>query len=393
MQNDLETLGYVLEFGKVDTQNYLLPQRRNRIYATADVSMGQNVESYAKAMQTTMDDLSSDALIDVKLIFDDTLPKSWLTTERQTSKLKEALEAACLHEGSQNVFIDGSTSNGRTAEYAVNVLTCVRPSHQIYSQRLQRWVAVEEMWLAQGLFPKNFENPHAVEAVLENQSLAQDLAGNAFSSTCMQAKLVASLIHSEGWESIASQTSAAVACCDSGDFSRRSSKDSFEKRTSDGGDGAMDRAVAVQSNSSGSVSRKRSIADISSDDAQPVLQPIPVVKRARGKTKPQNVGPDAATSCMVEFKKDGMTHRESKRGLEVIRKRNAEKKQPEPIDDDDDEPRKKRKYETSGKTARDGKGTVVSIWKKLQLLNATWYLIMYIYIYSFVFFRCVTVAR
>ena len=237
MQHDLEQLGYVLEYNRVDTQDYLLPQRRNRIYATADVGNGQCAKSYHLAMQKTMDAMASDTQMNFNTFFDTSLPADELTTDRQQTKLKEALEAACLHSQTNNVFIDGSTSNSRSPEYAINVLTCVRPSHQIYSQKLQRWVTITEMWNAQGLFAANFANPQAVHEMLCRPNLAQSLAGNAFSSTVVQAKLIASMVHSNGWETIL-EGSSNVTVDDSYPaserYSRSASSSNFSVQDSSG---------------------------------------------------------------------------------------------------------------------------------------------------------------
>lgn len=371
MEKDMQNLGYTMEYGKVDAQNYLLPQRRNRIYATADVSLGPDAQAYADAMQATMDDLASDALMNN--IFDESLPKSELTTKRQTNKLAEALEAACLREGSENVFMDGATSEGRVAEYAVNVLTCVRPSHQRYSQRLRRWVTVKEMFLAQGLFDANFANPEAVQDVLQRSSAAQGLAGNAFASTCTQAKMLASMVHSQGWQSIAQQTGTtgsivSMVSGKSSGYKTGATSDSLDKYCSDSSEKA-EAQIMVSSFRSMPLTRKRSVAETSSDDMGVASKNLPVVKRARGKRKPEDVGPTAAAMCIVQFQKDETTQKDCKTGLEIIRKHNAKKRSAEPIANG--EPAKKRKYTTNGKIARDGKSSVVSIWKKMMLLNAS----------------------
>ena len=91
MKNDLDMLGYVMEFCKVDTKNYLLPQRRNRVYATADVGNGQNACEYEKNMQKTMEALSSGILIPVDTMMDPNLPEEPLTTERQKDYCKSLL--------------------------------------------------------------------------------------------------------------------------------------------------------------------------------------------------------------------------------------------------------------------------------------------------------------
>lgn len=204
MKNDLDGLGYVMEYCKIDTQNYLLPQRRNRVYATADVGNGQNASEYEKNMQKTMEAMSSGVRIPTDEILNHDLPEEHLTSERQMGLLQKSIEHASDRFASNNLFIDGSTSSSRIPEYSHASLTCIRPSHGIYSVKYKRWVTVQEMWNAQGLWLSNFENPQAVENMLAtNPKDAQDLCGNAFSGTAVQAKVLASMVHSMGWESIA----------------------------------------------------------------------------------------------------------------------------------------------------------------------------------------------
>ena len=161
MTKDLGELGYVVEHSKIDAQDYLLPQRRNRVYALADINAGQCSQSFAQKMKATMESMASDVLLPFDSVFDTTLPHQQLEG-RQYDKLQEALEKACLQANCQNVFVDTSTSSTRECESATNVLTCVRPTHKIYSHQLQRFVTIQEMWAAQGLFKCNFENQEAV---------------------------------------------------------------------------------------------------------------------------------------------------------------------------------------------------------------------------------------
>ena len=77
-----------------------------------------------------------------------------------------------------NCFMDCATSKQRSTESAWNMTTCVRPSHKIYSTKLERFLHVKELWNCQGLFPSAFPNPKAVEEFIKNKSTnAQDLAG------------------------------------------------------------------------------------------------------------------------------------------------------------------------------------------------------------------------
>ena len=371
MKRDLAELGYVFEWTKVDAQNYLLPQRRNRVYATGDVNSGQNAADYQRHMRETMEMMSSDALIPFELVFDEPLPRQPVHAGRVNDKLQEALEDACLKAQSQNIFIDASTSNSRAAEYNVNALTCVRPTHGIFSQKLQRFVTVSEMWTAQGMFKGKFANPAAVDSILEeNSSLAQCLAGNAFASTCTQAKVIASLIHSQGWDGLTNQSNLCTADAEDESADETSSLD--QNTSSQSGL----RSVSVNS---GSLKRASSSFEALPDETQlettkenQIVQPakenqiVQVQERKRlrrcyGKTNPSN----AYTSGVATLD-----------GLEELRCRNAKRKRGRPPTKSHDlekargsSPPKKRRYVAKAKVSREGKKPCISIWAKMKLFE------------------------
>ena len=354
MQSDLSSMGYVVEYGGVDSKNYLLPQRRNRIYATADVDNGQCMNEYQNRMRKTMEAMSSDFIIPVDAILDPNLPKEDLTTERQESKLKEAMDRASYQCQGRHVFIDGSTSKSRAAEFSVDALTCIRPSHGIYSEKFRRWVTVREMWDAQGLWHINFDNPDAVAAMLSNTKAAQDLAGNAFSSTTMQAKVLASIVHSSGWDNIGNVCAPGLDECvvvsemDEVHSTPKSSPQSTFKRSA----------------SSLSSSEK------SSGLKAPVQPELSKRRRYVGKCQPRCDSDKVAEPLvsLARLSQPDLAADACKQHVEALRtgsKKRAASKQPS------DEPDKKRQYTLSGKTARDGKRGVISIHRKLQLLKAT----------------------
>ncbi len=112
--------------------------------------------------------------------FDHDIPKMKLKSKVPKQKLEQAISKVRLSgddTDNPDVFIDCSTSMQRAPEFAVGVATCVRPSHQIYSNRLGRYLSVSELWACQGLFKESFANPKAVDDVMANQTQAQDLAG------------------------------------------------------------------------------------------------------------------------------------------------------------------------------------------------------------------------
>lgn len=202
MARDLKQLGYVFQHSKVDSQNYLLLQRRNRVYGLGDLDCGQSSGDLAKRLLTTMLDLASEsnsfAFDDV---FDSSLPKCALRGNA-LDKVNQAVERSLIDNKSQNLFVDTSTSADRDAEVAVGVCTCIRPSHPIYSVKLGRYVTVGELFNCQGLWKEDFRRPEAIDRLLQLPAKAQDLCGNAFSSTVSQAFLLASLVHGQGWKNI-----------------------------------------------------------------------------------------------------------------------------------------------------------------------------------------------
>lgn len=391
MAKDLEELGYVMEHALVDTQNYLLRQRRNRVYATADVSNGQSAAPYGEKMEETMQALgSSDALISFEQIFDMSLPKKPLSSDRQHQKLQQALEAACLKAQSNNIFIDNSTSNSRMAEYAVDVLTCVRPTHAIYSQKLARFVTVKEMWACQGLFESSFENPSAVHDMLARPAEAQDLAGNAFSSTCMQAKLMASMIHSHGWEGIQAEPNCEHSALAESSGEMISDQCSYPMSSptprkcshisvdSSGADELADSKPTGLKRKASSMS-DRTVVPLAIEQNDPIVPvDLPVKRRVYGKTKAIVAAQPVHVVASSNLPADDAKLSESEvnqqlASLEHLRLGNSRKKRGRP---DQQalalEPRqKKRKYVPRGKIAREGKRSCISIWAKMQLFQVS----------------------
>ena len=99
--------------------------------------------------------------------------------------------------GGSNIFFDGSTSLSRAEtqiECSMDVTTCVRPTHPIYSVQLQRYLCAREYLGVQGIWRIDSENVAAFDNMVRNEKLAQDLAGNAMSSTVAQAVFLASLV-------------------------------------------------------------------------------------------------------------------------------------------------------------------------------------------------------
>ena len=188
----------MFQWSRMDAQQYLLLQRRNRIYGTADCDHGQCQLSFSGQMLDTLKSLAGNGRFAFSDVFDETLPEE-PATGNALANVQQALEKAALQNMSSNIFVDTSTSLNWSCELAEGVSTCVRPTHPIYSVQLKRFLTPGELLRCQGIFKQDFENPMAIDKVLETPKLAQDLAGNAFASTCAQAQLIASLCHASGW--------------------------------------------------------------------------------------------------------------------------------------------------------------------------------------------------
>ena len=178
---DLKKMGHIFQFNKLDASMFLLPQRRTRVWGTSDLASEVSQSEYSKLMQDTILSMAGDERFEFTDVFDITLPKVSLTNQLQQSKLKQALEQGKLKGydmTTPNCFMDCATCKQRSTESAWNMTTCVRPSHKIYSTKLERFLHVKELWNCQGLFPSAFPNPKAVEEFIKNKSTnAQDLAG------------------------------------------------------------------------------------------------------------------------------------------------------------------------------------------------------------------------
>ena len=267
-------------------------------------------------------------------------------------------------------------------------MTCIRPSHGIYSAKYKRWVTVEEMWKAQGLWVSNFENPQAVRDMLAtNPKDAQDLGGNAFSGTAVQAKVLASMVHSMGWVNIANEKnqykdgSIVVSALDDA-LHHATSTESNDVETgfqtpTDSKKCSLKRSFSMIStprSATTSVSKDSGLKPVvdhqkpaEKGEKDPDPEPAPLKRqRYTKKSKPRECDQIATTSAN-SISQDGLTIASYKQHVEDLR--SSGKKRSAIVKSTEEPNAKKRKYSTSGKTARNGKNGVISIFRKLQLLK------------------------
>lgn len=173
-------------FKTVDSQRYLLPQRRNRCWGAAIVNTGKETsDDFTEAFTKSLESLESTFQFPVKMNFGD-LP----VEPPKAGRHEKLLEAAKQAEGTQDVYVDCSTTESR-CDKAVGVLPCVTPTHPVYSGLLERYMGPRDFMQAQGWWESCFAADVYSEMI---KTIAQDLCGNGFSSTVCQATTLATMV-------------------------------------------------------------------------------------------------------------------------------------------------------------------------------------------------------
>jgi hypothetical protein len=221
--DDLRNLGYIFQWSKLNAANFLLLQRRLRVWGFADLDEGQDLDDFSSRMHDTLHSMASEIRFPFEAVFDATIPEAPVEGNAALN-VQQALESSAIKNGSSNLFVDTSTSSQWASEFAENISTCIRPTHSIFSTRLNRCITAKEMFLCQGIFAQDFNNPDAIEHVLQNPKDAQSLAGNAFASTVAQVQLLAGLVNAVAWKHVAPSTGSASGVS----FQAACSSDSLE---------------------------------------------------------------------------------------------------------------------------------------------------------------------
>ena len=187
----------------LDTQNYCLPQRRNRVWGLAWLLTGQQAELEVGAeFSNTVRSLRTNWHFPFRLIFKN------LRQQQPTKRHSELIAAAhskCPR--TENLFVDCASSKERLT-FGEGVLPCLTPSHGIYSTSLKRYLEKEDFLNAQGLWPSCFTEP-AYNLLLSMDS--QNVAGNSFSSTvCLAVALSSLTCVPETWALLPDQDTSKV---------------------------------------------------------------------------------------------------------------------------------------------------------------------------------------
>ena len=97
---------------------------------------------------------------------------------------------------SMSIFLDSSSGRQRNT-YANDMVPCITPSHGVYSSQLGRYVTAKEFLGLQAIWEVDANNPQNFQDMVN--TIGQDLAGNSFTGTVVQAVLLTQLSTSTAW--------------------------------------------------------------------------------------------------------------------------------------------------------------------------------------------------
>lgn len=182
----------------LDSQEFLLPQRRNRVWGLALLNTGEYDQTFGQKYKDCLASLRSTFQFPLAVNFDEDSPMQHPKAGRHETLVKDAKQS----ETGDDIYVDCSSSLERCAK-AARVLPCVTPSHPVYSTKLQRYMNNRDFMQAQGWWETCFCDDVYAQML---QKLGQDLAGNGFSSTvCQAATLAGMVVGVPSWMTVGAQ--------------------------------------------------------------------------------------------------------------------------------------------------------------------------------------------
>lgn len=182
----------------MDTRDYLLPQRRHRVWGVATLK-GKNAPQHQTQgiYSDCLKSFRSNQQFPQDMMFP-AAPKEKPRTRNQQDVVTCALNASYVHT---DVFVDVSQSKTQLT-WSQGASPCLTTSHAIYSTGLQRFLNATDMLNIQGIWPEMFSSEGYAKLVAD-QPFAQSLAGDSFSATVNQSVLMSAMITFPGsWASI-----------------------------------------------------------------------------------------------------------------------------------------------------------------------------------------------
>ena len=194
-------MGHAFEYVKIDSSHLLMPQRRERVWGSS--STGDEPSTYAMYMKMTMQRLKSCKRFGLSHLLDDAVPSCDPPTSTNFATHLDSVRKLCKERNlcESKVALDTSTTRSRGAEWAYDMLTCVRPTHKIWLCGENRFASPQEALRSHGVFATDFKDPLTVLNL--DATLALDLAGNAFSTSCLIAKILCTMVNATPWKQLA----------------------------------------------------------------------------------------------------------------------------------------------------------------------------------------------
>ena len=195
-----EDLGYAFGHTLVDARNFLLPQRRTRVWMWA-IRADASAAPAAAQVATILADLQQKEPVPLdgflSAVAGDCQQRQSVN-EREESALAAVLTnnrplQRLSEEELQDLVVDISKSCGR-APWCLGAAPCVLPGSRLYWRRKQWVLGAREMAALQGIWCRDFpalqswcEDPH-------RSRILMDMAGNAFTSTICIAVVLAVMV-------------------------------------------------------------------------------------------------------------------------------------------------------------------------------------------------------
>lgn len=181
-----------------------MPQRRERVWGSS--CLGEDKDTYPLRMRLTLQRVQSTQRFPLRSILRDDLPEEDEPTGETVQKHFQSIKAACESRrvSLSSATFDTSTSRSRKPEFAIDMLTCIRPSHRIWAFGPKRYVDPQEMLKAHGVFAQELPNPSALQDLTSSQ--AHDFAGHAFSTSALVAKVLCTMVNANAWRQLAKCT-------------------------------------------------------------------------------------------------------------------------------------------------------------------------------------------
>ena len=176
-------MGYDFCWTVLDTKNYCLPQRRNRVWGIATVTQGSGGSTSAEVCEKYKECLlamQTNFQFDLDMIF----------TPRPTQKPKPGRHTFLVEkakaEGFQftDLFIDCQGSRTRNV-YCQGAVPCITRNHPVYFLLQERYLSGVDFLRCQGLWESVWKS-RVFSQLKKDDKFCQDLAGNSFSATVVQ---------------------------------------------------------------------------------------------------------------------------------------------------------------------------------------------------------------